>query len=157
MSLEDVVKRFLNDPSIDEIAKNDIRALTTSHLATGMKLQQQGLILEAIQEFAKENNRPIHSDIDKEIIQNSYWHIGVAYRKVGELENAKFAFEKARELLKLYGVGHGPHYDLAEIMIEDGKLDEAIAICQELLSEVPDGGVKLLLAKALELKKNSQG
>jgi tetratricopeptide (TPR) repeat protein len=154
MSLNDVVQNFLNDPNNDEEAKNNIRSLMTSHLATGMKLQGQGLLREAIEEFAKENNRPIHSAIDKEIAQKSYVHIGDVYRKLGEVENAKAAFQKARELLKLYRVGSAPHYDLAEIMIEEGQLDEAIAICQEALEDVPDGGIKQLLAKALEMKNN---
>ena len=51
---------------------------------------------EAIEEFAKENNRTIDSDVDKEIVQKSYWHIGMVYRKLGELENAKAAFQRAR-------------------------------------------------------------
>ena len=154
MSLEEFVQRYLHNPKIDEIAKKDVRALMTSHLATGMKLQQQGLLREAIEEFAKENNRPIHSDIDKEISQTSYWHIGMAYRKLGDVENAKSAFWKAYELIKLYRVGTSPHYDLAEIMIEEDRLDDAIAMCQELLDDIPDGGIKLLLAKALEMQKN---
>ena len=123
-----------------------------SHLATGMKLQQQGLLHQAIEEFAKENNRPIQSDIDKEIAQNSYVHIGVVYRKLGDIENAKIAFKKAYELWQIYGLGSAPHYDLAEIMMEEGKFNQAIAICQELLDRIPDGGTKWLLAKALEMK-----
>ena len=154
MSLNDVVQNFLNDPNNDDEAKNGIRSLITSHLATGMKLQQQGLLREAIEEFTKENNRPINSAIDKEITQKSYVHIGVVYQKLGEIENAKAAFEKAHELWKLYGVGSAPHYDLAEIMIEEGKLDEAIAMCKELLEHVPDEGIKHLLAKAIEIKNN---
>jgi hypothetical protein len=75
MSLEEFVERFLKDPATDNNAKNDVRSLMTSHLVTGMKLQQQGLLHEAIEEFAKENNRPILSSIDKEISQTSYWHI----------------------------------------------------------------------------------
>lgn len=153
MSLNDVVQNFLNDPNNDEKAKGNIRSLMTSHLATGMKFQQQGLLREAIEEFAKENNRPIHSDIDKEISQSSYWHIGVVYRKLGELENAKLVLQKARDLLKQYHVGIAPHYNLAEILIEQEQFGKAIEICQESLEQGPDGGIKQLLAKALEMKK----
>jgi len=156
MSLEEYVQKFLNNPKNDEESKKNIRSLMISHLATGMKLQGQGLLHEAIEEFAKENNRLIHSDIDKEISQSSYWHIGVVYRKLGELENAKAAFQQARELLKQYRVGIAPHQDLAEILIEQGQFDEAIAICQELLERNPhSNGIKQLLAKVLEMKKNN--
>jgi tetratricopeptide (TPR) repeat protein len=153
MSLDDFVRKYLDNPDYDESAKNNIRSLMTSHLVTGMKLQKEGLLREAIDEFAKEHNRSITSDIDAEIVQNSYWHIGTVYRKLAELENAKAAFQRAYEYWKLYRVGTLPHYDLAEILIEQGQLDEAIAMCQELLDHIPDGGAKQLLAKALEMKK----
>jgi tetratricopeptide (TPR) repeat protein len=155
MSLDDYVKKFLDNPDIEDSDKDNIRSLVSSHLITGMRLQEKGLLREAIEEFAKENNRSIKSDIDKEIAQKSYVQIGVAYRKLGEIENAKTAFEKARELWKLYGLGSAPHYDLAEILIEQGQLDEAIVVCQELVDDLPDSGVELLLAKAIILKKGN--
>jgi tetratricopeptide (TPR) repeat protein len=155
MSIEDSANRFLDGPENDKSAKDDIRSLLTSHLITGMSLQEKGLLNEAIEEFTKENNRPIHADIDKEILQKSYWHIGMAYKELGQLDNAEEAFQQARELLKLYRVGVSPHYNLAEIFIGQGRIDEAIDICQESLNEGPDGGVKQLLAIALEMKKNS--
>lgn len=153
MSLDDSVRRFLEDPDNDENAKNHIRALAESHLTTGMKLQQRGLLREAIAEFRKENDRPINTDVDKEIAQMSYVHIGMAYRKLGETDEAKAAFERGRELWKQYGIGSAPHYYLAEILIEQGRLDKSIEVCQELLEHIPDGGVKQLLAKALDLKE----
>jgi tetratricopeptide (TPR) repeat protein len=154
MSLDDMVQHFLDDPDNEEVAKDNIRSLMGSHIVTGMKLQKQGLLREAISEFAQENNRPIRSDIDKEIVQNSFWHIGKAYQKLGELENAKAAFQKADKYWKLYGVGTPPQYNLAEILLEQGKIDDAIVMCQELLDQIPDGGTKELLAKALAMKKD---
>lgn len=154
MSLDDVVQHYLDDPNNnDDPGKDSIRALMTSHLATGMKLQQRELLREAIEEFAKENNRPMRSDIDKEIVQNSYWHIGTVYRKLGESENAMQAFQRAREVFSQYRLGKPPHNELAEMLIEQGRLDEAIEVCQELLQLIPHGGTKQLLAKALETKK----
>jgi len=157
VTLDDFVQRFLDDPNSEETIKDDIQSLMTSHLVTGMKLQRQGLLREAIDEFAKENNRPTNSDIDKEIVQNSYVYIGVAYRELGKFENAKASFEKAYELWKQFGVGSMPHYDLAEILIEQGNLDDAIALCKELLTQVPSKRVKQLLAKALQFKKETLG
>lgn len=154
MSLDDAVQHFLDDPNNDETAKENIQSLMTSRLVTGMKLQKQGLLREAIEEFAKENNRPINSSIDAEIVQNSYWHIGMVYRKLDDPDKAKSAFLHAYELWKLHHVGTPPHYDLAEIFIEQGQLDESIEMCQELLEHVPDKGTKQLLAKALAMKKN---
>ncbi len=155
MSIEDSAKRFLDEPENDESAKTDVRSLLRSHLITGMRLQEKGLLHEAIEEFTKENNRPIHADIDKEIVQKSYWRIGMAYKELGQLANAEGAFKQARELLKLYKVGVSPHYNLAEIYIEQARIDEAIDVCQESLNDGPDGGIKQLLAKALEMKKKS--
>ncbi len=156
MSLDDFVRNTLDDPNEDDEGKDRIRNLMVSHLVTGVKLQQQGRLREAIEEYAKENNRPIHSSVDKEIAQSSYVHIGETYRQLGETENAKIAFEKARELWNQYGVGTSPHYYLAEIMIEQGHFDEAIAICQEILDRVPDGGAKQLLAKAISMNKGNK-
>ena len=153
MSLDDFVKRFLDNPNNEPAAKDDIRSLMASHLVTGMELQKQGLLREAIDEFAKENSRPIKSSIDAEIAQNSYWHIGTVYRKLGDLANAKTAFQQAYEFWEQYHVGTPPHYDLAEILIEQGQVDEAIAMCQGLLDHVPDQATKELLAKALAMKK----
>jgi tetratricopeptide (TPR) repeat protein len=155
MSIEDSAHRFLDGPENDKSAKEDIRSLLSSHLISGIRLQEKGLLHEAIEEFTKENNRPIHADIDKEIVQKSYWHIGMAYKELDQIENAEEAFQHAKELLKLYKVGVSPHYNLAEIYIEQGRIDEAIDVCQESLNDGPDGGIKQLLAKALEMKKNS--
>ena len=155
MSLDDFARRFLDDPKSDDAAKDNIRSLMTSHLTAGMQLQQKGLLREAIEEYAKENDRPIRSDIDAEITQKSYGHIGMVYRQLGELESAEAAFQKARELWKRYHVGVSPHHDLAEMLIEQGKLDEAIGVCQELLEDMPDGGIKRLHAKAVAMKKGN--
>jgi tetratricopeptide (TPR) repeat protein len=155
MSLEDYVNRALA-ASDDEFGKADIQALIASHLISGMRLQQQGLLEEAIAEYANENNRIIKTEIDAEIVQKSYWHIGMACRKLGQLENAISAFQKARELLKVHGVGASPHFDLAEIFVEMGRFDDAIEVCKELLEKIPDKGVKNILDKAVALKKKSK-
>lgn len=153
MSLDDFVQNFLDDPNSDQTVKDDIRSLMTSHLVAGMELQKQGLLYEAVEEFAKENNRPINSNIDKEIVQKSYWHIGMVYQKLGKMKDAEEAFQRARELLEQYRVGVAPHYNLAEIFIEQGRFDAAIEVCQEALEEGPDGGIKQLLEKALVKKE----
>lgn len=151
MSLEDFVNRKLNEPG-DESDKEDIRALMASHLRTGVKLQQEGKLREALEEFQKEHNRPIKSDIDANIMQTSYVQVGVVKRKLGEVNEAIAALQKARELLEIYHVGTYPHGDLAEIYIELGKYDEAIQICQEWRESSRSGSARDLLAKALALK-----
>jgi len=82
----------------------------------------------------------------------------MVYQKLGELENAKKAFQCARELFMQYRVGISPHYDLAKILIDQGQFDEAIAICQELFdrnphSNNPHSPIKILLQKTLDMKK----
>jgi tetratricopeptide (TPR) repeat protein len=155
--LEDVLRRFFDDPNTSESDKDNIRALMSSHLVNGVKLQQQGLLQKAIEEFSKENNRPIRSDIDKEIVQTSYFHIGTTYREMGEIEKAQVAFEKALELFRQYDVGSAPHYDLAEILLEQERFDEAILICRELLEVIPSTHVKQLLDKIMTIKRGKFG
>ena len=152
-SLEDYVNRMLA-ASDDDVAKSNIQSLMVSHLISGMKLQQQGLLQEAVEEYAKENDRIIKMEIDAEIVQKSYWHIGVVYRMLGQLENAISAFQMARELLKVHGVGASPHHDLAEIFVAQGRFDEAIEVCEELLERIPDKVVKQILVKAITMKKD---
>ena len=152
MSLDDFARRILNSPEVHEGDKKNIQALLTSHLATGRQRDEEGALKEAIQEYAKEHIRPIRSDIDAEIVQQSYWHVGAVYTKLGDEPKAIAAFEKARELWNQYRMGASPHGELAEILIGQGKLDEAIEICQEWLGESRSGWAKQLLAKAIELK-----
>lgn len=153
MSLEEYVRKFLESPDAHEGDKENIQALMTSRLTTGMELQKQGRLHEAIAEFTKENTRPINSDIDAEIVQKSYWHLGVVYSKLGDSEKAIAAFQEARALLKLHGVGASPHGELAEIFIEQGRLDEAIELCQEWLEKSRSGWAKQLLERAIALKE----
>jgi tetratricopeptide (TPR) repeat protein len=156
MPLKDLLKKTLSDPEIDAEAKEAVQALTTSHLATGTHLKRQGLLHEAIEEYAKENKRPIHSNVDKEIAQSSYVLIGRTYKELNDLDNAKANFIKGLELWRLYGYGSAPHYELAEIFAEQGNLDEAIDLCKERLRDIPDGGIKLLLNKLLIMKQGKQ-
>jgi tetratricopeptide (TPR) repeat protein len=137
-------------------AVNDVHELMTSHLVSGKKLEMQGLLSEAIVEYSKEHNREIKSSLDAEIVQNSYLHVGLGYRKLGKLELSITALQKAEELLEQHSVGSSPHYDLAEILIEQGRVDEAIATCQKGLSNCPrDAGIKQKLAEAYEIKQRS--
>jgi len=154
MSLKAFVKRILSDPDIDAEVKGHVQALMASHLATGMELKKQGLLQEAIEEFRMEENRPIHSSIDEEIVQSAYVYIGSIYKELNDIDNAKAAFIKALELWRLYGYGWVPHYELAEILAEQGNIDEAIELCKERLSYDPeDSGIKLLLDKLLIMKQ----
>jgi len=152
MPPQDFVQDFLADPTNSDKSKDNVRALMASHLLTGGKLLQQGLLQEAIAEYSQEYDRPIESDVDAEIVQTSYCYAGVAYKKLGDIDNAISALQKARELKKRFRVGTSPHCDLAEIYIEQGRPDEAIEVCQELLAHVPDKKAKQLLAQAIAMK-----
>ncbi len=108
---------------------------------------------EAIAEWADEYDRPIKSQADAGIVQTAYCFTGEAYKELGEWDNAIVALQKARELLKKYRVGTGPERNLVEVFIAQGKLDEAIELCEESLARLSDWNLKQLLAKALELKQ----
>ncbi len=156
-ALEDFVHRHFDTPDTPQSVKDDVHALLGSHLTKGVRLQTQGLLHEAIAEFAKEHARPIKSSIDAEIVQTSYWHVGRVYRQLGELDKAIAALLKAAELLQQHGVGSSPYEDLAEIFIEQGELDKAIEMCQEDLRIWPHAPYpRQLLEKAIELKRRKE-
>lgn len=152
MPLEDHLRKTIEKSKIYESDKSDLRKLMASHLTTGQKLAHMGMLHEAIAEYEKEHTRPIQSSADALIVQESYDLKGEAYRKLGDNENAIVAFQKARDLLKQHGVGSWPQVALAEIYIEQGRLDEAIEMCQEVLARMSEWNAKQLLAKALALK-----
>ena len=156
MSFEDYLRRAIEKSELYEGDKNDLRVLMASHLTAGQKLVRMGRLHEAIAEYEKEHTRPIKKSIDAEIVQTSYFLKGRAYRGLGDNESAINALQQARELLKQYRVGSGPELELAEIFIEQGRLDEAIEICQEVLTQESDWNIKQVLAKALALKASKQ-
>ena len=156
MSFEDYLHRAIEQSDLYEGDKNDLRELMASHLTVGQKLVRMGMVREAIAEYEKEHTRPIKKSIDAEIVQKSYILKARAYRDLGDNESAVVAFQQARELLKQYGVGSGPEVDLAEIFIEQGRLDEAIELCQEVLARASNWNAKQVLAKALALKEGKQ-
>jgi tetratricopeptide (TPR) repeat protein len=154
-SLNDFIGKHSSD--LPAQAMNDTHELMASHLVSGKKLQMQGLLSEAIVEFSKEHHREIKSSLDAEIAQTSYWHVGQVYRELGKIEQAITALQKAEELLEEHGVGTSPHYDLAEIFIEQGRVDDVIEACQKGLRMWPrDPGIKQKLAEAYEIKQQNR-
>jgi tetratricopeptide (TPR) repeat protein len=151
----DELDRYVNEYLKKEPSDTGgVRDLMGSHLLDGQKLWSQGKLHEAIAEYEKEHNRPIKKAVDAEILQNSYWYVGRAYRQLGDLEKALQAYRKAHELLQKHGVGSGTHAALAEIYIEQGRFDDAIAICQDALPAYQHKYEQMLLEKATALKKS---
>ena len=147
MPLDDL-RRFLNDPDVHKVDKQNIQALMASRLPEAVKLYQHGALQEALAECVREHDRAIESDIDANIVQTSYYQAGLIYIKLGDWENAVSNLQMARDLLKRFRVGTFPHGDLAEIMIEQGRYNDAIDICREWLEESKSAWAKQLLAKA---------
>jgi len=156
MSLEDYLRKHLEESDLYEGDKNNIREFMASHVMAGQKLFSLGMLREAIAEYEKEHARPIKSSADAEIVQESYVLKGRVYRKLGDNGNAIMAFQKARDLLIQHRVGSWPQVELAEIFIEQGRLDEAIEMCQEVLAGGQSWDAKQLLAKVLALKQGRQ-
>jgi tetratricopeptide (TPR) repeat protein len=150
--LDDYFKKKIKDPGIPKSTTDDLQAMMTSHLRRGEVLRFQGLLHEALKEFEKEKERPINAPIDAEIVESAFWQMGNVYCQLGEVENAIAAYEKALELIRQYRVGVSPHEDLAELYLEQQRVDEAIALCQECLERWPSGRAKQLLARAMALK-----
>ena len=150
--LKNLFKKIMQDPTTSQGTKNDLQTMWDSHLRRGEKLQFQGLFREAIHEYEKEVERSIKSDIDAEIVESAFWQMGNAYRQLGEIEQAVAAYEKALKVFRQYRLGVWPHEDLARLYLEQNRIDEAIAVCQECLERSNSLGAHKILAQALALK-----
>jgi tetratricopeptide (TPR) repeat protein len=153
MLFDDPDDWLVGDIEIPDGKNDGLQVFFNPHISKGRELEARGLWREAIEEYKKEHDRPIHSHIDADTVQRSYWFKVGAYRELGETEKAIEALQKSRELLKLYGIGPSPNDDLAEIFISQGRLDEAIEMCLEVLERFPAWPTQQLLKKALELKE----
>ncbi len=148
--VSEYLKKEPGDPS-------GVRDLMGSHLLDGQKLWSQGKLHEAIAEYEKEHRRQIKNSSDAYIVQTSYWMVGRAYRQLGDLDRALQAYLTARELFKKHGVGSGTLAPLAEIYIEQGRFDDAIAICKEGVPAYQHKYEQMLLEKATALKNSQSG
>jgi tetratricopeptide (TPR) repeat protein len=146
-------RRVMKDPGIPQSTKHDLQIMMASHLTKGEVLRFQGLLREALAELEREKDRAIQAPIDAEIVEAAFWQMGDVYRQLGEMDEAIAAYEKAMELFRQYGVGVGPHEDLAELYLERQRIDEAIALCQEALEEVSSWRAKQILSRAMALKE----
>lgn len=152
MNIDDYFKKKMQDSTIPQSTKDDLQTMWASHLRRGETLQFQGRLREAIEEYEKEIGRPIKSPIDAEIVECAFWQMGNAYRQLGEIAEALAAYEKALALFREHRVGIWPHADLARLYVEQHRIDEAIAICQECLAQVSSPGAREVLAQAMALK-----
>lgn len=155
--LADYFRRKMKDPGIPQSTKDDLQIMMTSHLRRGEVLRFQGLLHEALIELEQEKERPINAPIDAEIVESAFWQMGNVYRQLGEIEKAIAAFEKALELFRQYGFGVSPHENLAELYLDQQRIDEAIALCQESLEKAPSWRTKQILSRAMALKSGASG
>ena len=154
MNLDDEVHRFLEDDDQPEGTKDGIRALWFSHLRTGMQYKKRGKCREALIEYAQEHHQAINSSADAEVAVASYWRAGLVRRTLGELEEAVLAFERSRQLFTAHKAGIHPHGDLADVLLELGRIDNAIAVCREALARVDSRPTRQILERALRLKED---
>jgi tetratricopeptide (TPR) repeat protein len=150
-ALDKSVQKFMQDPENPEWIKDGLNTLFTSRLASGQKYEHMGMLEEAIAEYAKEYERPIKTKIDAEIVQKAHCQTGEVYQKFGQTDKAYAFFQKARELLNTNGVGTSPHKDLADILIEQGQIDEAVKVLEEYVQKSPlDSYMARVLLEARE-------
>jgi tetratricopeptide (TPR) repeat protein len=152
MTLEEYFRKLVEDPSMPQSTKDDLQTMWSSHLKRGRDFHVRGMLREAIREYEREMDRPINAPIDAEIVESAFWQMGNAYRELGQVEKAITAYEKALELFRQYRVGTWPHESLAELYLEQGRIEEAIDLCNEELEKTDSWGAKQLLAKAMALK-----
>jgi tetratricopeptide (TPR) repeat protein len=74
--------------------------------------------------------------------------MGDAYRVLGELDRAAEAYSAALALWRTYGYGEMPAASLAAVYVEQGRVDEAIAVCEEYMPEGGDAAIRQVLEEA---------
>jgi tetratricopeptide (TPR) repeat protein len=144
-------ERYLQDPRLPQGAKDDFQERLSSSITQGQRYEALGYLELALNEYQKENDRPIRSAIDAEIRQQSFCHVGDIYRKLGEIGKAILAYQEAMGLYNRYSLGHPTYEELAEVYLEQGEVEEAIKMCELGLERSPSWGLKQLLNKARSL------
>lgn len=150
--MEKLYKKVMSDRSLPKEAREGLQALWTSHLRKGQEYQRQGKLREAIEEYRKDAERDILTDADADIVEISFCQMGDTFMELGEIENAIAAYEKALSVWREYGYGFAPHAGLAKAYLSQGRVDDAISICEECLETSRSWGVRQILAEAKRRK-----
>ncbi len=143
---------FFSDPAVQQGLEELAQAEQASRQPQGNSYFHDGKLREAIEEYSKDTELEITTYALASVVERAYCHMGDAYLFLGEFEDAVVAYTRALETWRAYGYGEMPHASLAAAYLEQGRVDDAIRVCEEHPAEAEDPCVKHVLAEARRLK-----
>jgi tetratricopeptide (TPR) repeat protein len=126
------------------------------HVESGRAYEGEDGLKEAIEALRKDTELEITTYALASVVQRAHCRMGDVYRLLGEDEEAVLAYRRALEVWQAYGYGENPRASLAATLIELGRLDEAIRVCEEGDEEDLDFCVQPILAEARRLKAGGE-
>jgi len=149
--LAKLYREAMRDPSLSDIAREGLEALWRSHSWKGHEYRREGKLKEAIEEFRKDTETVITDATQAGVPQMAFCSIGDVFMELDEVENAIVAYNQALELWDKYGYGCAPHESLARAYLKQGRVDDAIDVCEEFFRTSPGlvgWGVRQVLEEA---------
>jgi tetratricopeptide (TPR) repeat protein len=152
-------EEVMQDPSLPDIARGGLEALWRSHSWKGHEYRRQGRLKEAIEEFRKDTEAVITGPSQAEVPQVAFCLMGDTFMELAEAENAIAAYRQALELWDMYGYGCAPHESLARAYLKQGRVDDAIDVCEEFFRTSPGlagWGVRQVLEEARQRRLSGE-
>lgn len=153
--IERLHRRAMRDRHLPQRAREGLQALWASHSTKGQEYRRQGRPREAIEEFRKDTEIDILGDGEAMVAENAFCLMGDTFMELEETESAIHAYEGALKLWRQYGYGSAPHASLAEAYLKQGRVDDAISICEEVPENARGWGVRQALEEARRRKSEA--
>ena len=147
---------FYSDPAVQRGLEEMAEAEGASHLASRARYEGEDELREAIEVLRKDTTLEITTYARASVVERAHCRMGDVYKLLGEYEEAVAAYGRALEVWRAYGYGENPAATLAATLIELGRLDEAIRVCEEGDEEDLDFCVQPVLAEARRLKAGGE-
>ena len=154
--IERLHRRAMKDRRLPQRAREGLQALWASHSTKGQEYRRQGRPREAIEEFRKDTEIDILGDSEAMVAEKAFCLMGDTFMELEETESAIDAYEGALKLWRQYGYGSAPHVSLAEAYLEQGRIDDAIGICEEELDTPGSWAVRQVWEKAKQQKSEGE-
>ena len=143
--VKELADEFDSDPAVQQGLKELAEAEGASHVESGREYRGEEELREAIEALRKDTKLEITTYARASVVQRAFCRMGDIYWLLGEYEEAVAAYRRALEVWRVYGYGEKPEASLAATLIELGRLDEAIRVCEE---DEEDPFVQPILAEA---------
>jgi len=148
---------YWSRPEVQRGMSELAQAEQISHYAQGQALfHDEGKFREAIEEYRKDTELEITTFALAYVVERAYCHMGDAYYFLEEIDNAAEAYEQALKVWRAYGYGQMPLASLAAVYLQQGRVDDAIRICEECQENEDDYCLRYVLEEARRLKAGGE-